>query len=444
MKGFGDGMALGVWQVGGSPGFVRLVRSFQPEWLGDIAAANAIYRPGPLGGGVHEAYANRKFGREEVSYPHELAEEALKETYGLIVYQEQIMALAKSMGGMTGGQADGLRKAISKEYRNGGKAHVKRWLKEKGYEDQWVDGCRGNSIKDAVIKWTWDQFIHFGDYGFNKSHAVVYAVQSYQDMWLKVNYPTEFYAALLTFDDELAMKVVRESRNFGCHLMPPDINKSGYGFSVDEDKIRFGLKAVRNMGDVGVKEVLTKQPFRSYEDFVERVTPRHCNKKAKESLVAAGAFDSFNMRKGWSPDERDTGEKENLGVKLTQAQNVSKYTDLIRSRITSETDFNELPDDYGITVGGEVTEKRETTVKRGKSAGKKMCFFTVQFDEHSYNCTLFADDFALFYDLVEEGKAVMIRGRKNVHGNKVGVIVDEMCSVEELAMALSTNTEQGE
>lgn len=433
LQAFTEGLVLGVWQFSGSPGFAKLARSFRPDWLGDLGAANAIYRPGPLGGKVHEHYTKRKFGQEKVHYYHESAEEALKETYGLIVYQEQIMELAKRMGNFTGGEADTFRKAISKEYRLG-MAHVVKFLEDKGYKEQWWTGCRENGVKDAVIEEVWKNIIAFGDYGFNKSHAYAYAVQAYQDMYLKVNYPAEFYAALLTFDPALAQKVIREARTFDVAVLPPDINKSGYGFGIDNGSIRVGLKAVKNVGDAAVAELLAKQPFRSYEDLEERAIKRAVNKKVKTALLAAGAFDCWGMRKDWSFDEINEGEVENLSVRLTQAQSLTKYNDMISSRITTEDRFNQLPDSVGVTVGGEILNKREITTK----GGRKMGFFEVQFGTNHWSCTMFPNEWPEFVDLIYEGSPVMIQGRKNVRDNgDESVVVDEMCGVEELALALA-------
>lgn len=441
LRGFSQGHVLGVFQFTGSPGFGKLVKSFNPTWLGDLGAANAIYRPGPLGGGVHEQYAKRKDGTAEWSPYHERAEAALAPTYGLIVYQEQIMRLSKDMADFTGGEADALRKAISKEYRLGIK-HVEEKLEREGYKEKWWQGCRDNGIKDAIIKEIYRNFLAFGGYGFNKSHAYAYAAQSAQDMWLKTHYPTEFYAALMTFDPDLAMKVIRESRMFDVQVKAPDINKSGFGFTVDDNSILFGLKAVRNMGDVGVKAVLEAQPFRSYEDFCERIAPRHVNKRAKESLIAAGAFDQYKARKDWMFDQVYEGELEALGVCISQVQAMNTCFDLIKERSHTLEQFQEMQDDDGVVIGGELIERREIKIQNGR---KNMGFIEVQFGSATFNCTLFADEWKEFRDLVDKnalGRVVMIQGRKNTYNGKESIIVDNMCSVEELAMAMSQEKEE--
>jgi DNA polymerase-3 subunit alpha len=431
---FNRGLVLGVFQFTGSAGFSRLIRSIGADWIGDLGAANAIYRPGPLGGGVDRSYAARKKKQEPVQYYHESAEAALRETYGLIVYQEQIMELAKRMAGFTGGQADDLRKAMSKEYRFG-LEHVKQWLKDKGYVDMWWSGCRDNSIKDAIIDEVWKNILAFGEYGFNKSHAYAYAVQSYQDAWLKAYYPSEFYASLLTFDSDLAMAAVRESRAFGVEFSGPDINCSSFGFTIDSGRLLFGLNGVKYLGDKGIQAVIEGQPYRSVEDFEERVAPRACNKRAKLSLRDAGAFDSFGLRSKWTNDRKAEAEKEAIGVALSQSNTLRKYKEFISDMVTPYTSFLEKRDGAGIVVGGEVVSTRVIKTRNKK----EMAFLTVNYDyDTEYSCTVFPEEYLEFNDLLEEGKPVMIRGRKETRPNgDTTVIVDTMVGIEELALEMA-------
>jgi DNA polymerase-3 subunit alpha len=435
LEAFNKGLVLGVFQFTGSSGFARLIRHIGADWLGDLGAANAIYRPGPLGGGVDRSYAARKQGKEDVNYYHESAEACLKETYGLIVYQEQIMELAKQMAGFTGGEADTFRKAISKEYRLG-LEHVKKFLEDKGFKEKWQQGCSDNGIEPAVFNHVWDLILAFGDYGFNKSHAYAYAVQSYQDMYLKVKYPTEFYAALLTFDPELAPRAIREGRYFNARFLSPDVNKSSFGFTVTDKGIRFGLKAVKNLGDVGVKMVLENQPFRSYDDFVDRIPPKAVNKRARESLVNAGAFDDFGMRKHWTSDDKSLAEKSTIGIAISDSEILSKYQEVVRAQANSFEHLLNYEDNSGMVVGGEIISVKGIKSKRGP-----MGFFSVELDGEEFNCTAFTNEWDQFRDLIEIGKPVMVRGRKNTRKNgDISIIVDQMCSVEELVLALASET----
>jgi DNA polymerase III alpha subunit len=343
------------------------------------------------------------------------------------------MELAKRLGGFSGGEADDLRKAISKEYRNG-MAWVIKFLEDKGYKEKWLEGCLATGLTDELAAKIWQLIIAFGDYGFNKSHARSYGAQAYQDMWLKVNYPTEFYASLLTFESDLAKQVVREASIFGVDVKHPDVNRSVYGFKVHDNQILYGLNGIKNLGDVGIKEIIEGQPYNDLEDFYERVRPRAVNKTAKKSLARAGAFDCWNVREDWHPDEIDEGEREVLGVCLSQARNLMAYVELIEERITTEPEFDAAPDGEGVTIGGEIVSYRLIKTR----GGKQMCFIDVQFKTNHWSCTLFPDEWIEFGDLVKDGSPVMVRGRKDIRDNgKVALIVDYMCGIEELAMAIT-------
>lgn len=431
LDGFNKGFVLGVFQFTGSSGFARLIKSIQANWLGDIGAANAIYRPGPLGADVDKSYAERKFGREKVSYFHESVEATLKETYGLIIYQEQIMELVKQMAGFTGGEADNFRKAVSKEYRLG-LEHVRQFLEDKGYKEKFWQGCRDRGISEVIAEEVWRNILAFGDYGFNKSHAYCYAVQAYQDMYLKVKYPTEFYAALLTFDPDLSPKVLREARKFNVEIKSPDINKSSFGFTVDDGAIRYGLKAVKNLGDKGVKSILENQPFRSIDDFLEKIPPRACNSRARESLVKAGAFDSFGARSDWNPIEISEGEKESIGISVSDSSVMKKYSTLVNQYITKEVTVSRMDNGAPVVAAGEIVE-----VKEWKSRSGPMAFFTVEYEDSTWSCTAFTDVWTDNTDLIEVGKPVILRGRKNVYKDKESIVVDAICHIEELAMEIN-------
>lgn len=429
---FNKGLLLGVFQFTGSPGWIKLAKEVQPTWFGDIAAMNALYRPGPLASKVDKSYAARKWGREQVTYPHESTEVVLKETYGFILYQEQIMDLVKVMANFTGGQSDNFRKAVSKEYRLG-LEHVRKFLEDKGYKEQFWQGCNDNGIADDIADQVWKSILAFGDYGFNKSHACGYAAQSYQDAFLKAYYPTEAYASILTFDPDLAPRALRESRAFEVNIKPPDINKSKFGFTTDGESIRFGLKAVKNLGDKGVSQVLLERPFRSYEDFTERIPPRSCNSRARQSLVASGAFDSFGARKDWNAIDIAKGEKEALGISISESSAIKNYSKLIRSRI-SHNDVDSLEDEQSVIIGGEIIDIREVISRNGL-----MAFLTVEFEENTWNCTAFNEIYLAESDIIEVGKPVFIRGKKNTYRNRTSIVISAICHVEELALEISSD-----
>ena len=293
------GETLGVFQLDGGP-MRSLLRSMAPDNFEDISAVLALYRPGPMGANAHIEYADRKNGRKPVVPIHpELAEplaEILDETYGLIVYQEQVMAIAQKLAGYSLGAADLLRRAMGKK---------KKEILDKEYEP-FAAGMRARGYSDDAIKTLWDILVPFSDYAFNKAHTAGYGLVSYWTAYLKANYPAEYMAALLTSvgDDKDKMAVyLAECRRMGIKVLPPDVNASAAQFASVGEDIRFGLAAIRNVGTNVVESILRtrkeKGPFTDFYDFLRKVDASVCNKKTIESLIKAGAFDSLgHSRKG--------------------------------------------------------------------------------------------------------------------------------------------------
>jgi DNA polymerase-3 subunit alpha len=293
------GDTLGVFQLDGGP-MRALLRSMVPDNFEDIAAVLALYRPGPMGANAHNDYADRKNGRKPVVPIHpELAEplaEILDETYGLIVYQEQVMAIAQKVAGYSLGQADLLRRAMGKK-------------KKEILDKEFVPFCAGmkaNGYSDPAIKMLWDILVPFSDYAFNKSHTAGYGLVSYWTAYLKANYPAEYMSALLTSvgDDKDKMAVyLAECRRMGSKVLPPDVNESAAMFAPAGADIRFGLSAIRNVGANVVASIARtrreKGRYLDFADFLRKIEPVVCNKKVVESLAKAGAFDSLgHSRKG--------------------------------------------------------------------------------------------------------------------------------------------------
>jgi DNA polymerase III subunit alpha len=293
------GDTLGVFQLDGGP-MRSLLRSMRPDSFEDIAAVLALYRPGPMGANAHNDYADRKNGRKPAVPIHpELAEplaEILGETHGLIVYQEQVMALAQRLAGYTLGQADLLRRAMGKK---------KKEILDKEYVP-FSDGMRTNGYSDASIKTLWDILVPFSDYAFNKSHTAGYGLVSYWTAYLKTNFPSEYMAALLTSirdDKDKSALYLNECRRMGIKVLPPDVNESDTGYTPRGTDIRFGLSAIRNVGEAVVASIAatrsSKGRFADFYDFLRKVDPLACNKKTVESLIKAGAFDSLgHTRRG--------------------------------------------------------------------------------------------------------------------------------------------------
>jgi DNA polymerase-3 subunit alpha len=293
------GDTLGVFQLDGGP-MRDLLRRMVPTSFEDISAVLALYRPGPMGANAHTSYADRKNGREPITAIHpELAEplaDILGETFGLIVYQEQVMAIAQQLAGYTLGKADLLRRAMGKK---------KKEILDKEFVP-FCEGMKAGGYSDGAIKTLWDILVPFSDYAFNRAHTAGYGLVSYWTGYLKANYPAEYMAALLTSvgdDKDKAAVYLSECRKMGITVLPPDVNSSVRNFAPVGDDVRFGLGAIRNVGANVVDAIVAarrdKGAFTDFSDFLRKVDALVCNKKVVESLIKAGAFDTLeHPRKG--------------------------------------------------------------------------------------------------------------------------------------------------
>ncbi len=284
-----SGNTTGVFQLESS-GFQELLRKLKPSSFEDIVAAVALYRPGPLGSGMVDDFIDRKHGRKKVEYPHPWLAEVLEPTYGVMVYQEQVMKTAQIMAGYTLGGADLLRRAMGKK-----KAEVMAQQKE-----IFVDGAVNEGVEQRKAEEVFDLMAYFAGYGFNKSHSAAYGLITYQTAYLKAHFPVEFMAALMTSDRDNTDKIVRfihEAKGMGIEVLPPDVNESLLDFSVVDQKIRFGLAAIKGVGAAVIEVILEERraggPFGSLFDFCSRVDLKKLNKRSIEALVKAGAFDSI-------------------------------------------------------------------------------------------------------------------------------------------------------
>lgn len=289
----GRGDTLGVFQLDGGP-MRSLLRLLKPDTFEDISAVLALYRPGPMGADSHTNYALRKNGLQDITPIHpELAdalEEVLGSTYGLIVYQEQVMEIARKLAGYTLAQADLLRRAMGKKKKEELDIQFEAFR----------EGMRGNGFSDDAISTLWEVLVPFSDYAFNKAHSAAYGVISYWTAYLKAHYPQEYMAALLTSVSDQKDKsaiYLNECRRMGIKVLPPDVNESSATFAAVGDDIRFGLAAIRNVG-VGVVDMIrhareTKGAFTEFHDFIKKVPSGALNKRTVESLIKAGAFDQL-------------------------------------------------------------------------------------------------------------------------------------------------------
>ncbi len=307
---FGEGAAYGIFQFESS-GMREILRKAKPQRLDDLIALNALYRPGPLRSGMVDDFIARKHGRVKVSYEVKELEPILADTYGVIAYQEQVMRIAQSLAGFTMGQADMLRKAM-------GKKDPKVMAKQR---EAFMAGAKVKGINEKKAAKIFELMEYFAGYGFNKSHSTAYALLAYQTAYLKANYPWHFAAALLTIEaqntDKLAV-YLQECRDRGIPVLPPDINKSQLAFTVTPEGVRFGLTAVKNVGEGAIASILgvraSQGKITSLHTLCDELDLRLVNKRVLESLVKAGAFDAFATGPAARPSTSLRAGNESLGA----------------------------------------------------------------------------------------------------------------------------------
>lgn len=295
-----DAKALGVFQLE-SKGMRELIRKLKPNTIEDIIALIALYRPGPMGSGMLDDFVARKHGKKKIEYDHPLQEPILEDTYGVILYQEQVMKMAIALAGFTPGEADALRKAMSKKIPEVIEAQREKFVK----------GAQSKGVDKKIADKIYDNIYAFAGYGFNKSHSAAYGMVSYRTAYLKANFPLEYITALLnseigrtTLKDNEDIKLVmylEDAESFGIKILPPDIQHSHGKFTIEDGNIRFGLLAVKNVGEAiteSIKETRSEGgPYKDWDDFLQRIDLKSTNKKALESLAKAGVFDCFGKEK---------------------------------------------------------------------------------------------------------------------------------------------------
>jgi len=291
---FARGDATGIFQFE-SHGMRDILRKYQPTRLEDLTALNALYRPGPIQGGMIPDFIARKHGEKKVTYDLPELEEILSETWGVILYQEQVMQIANRLAGFSLGDADLLRRAMGK----------KKQEEMDAQREKFLTGCRARKVPEKKAAKIFDLMAEFAGYGFNKSHSCAYALLAYHTAWLKVHYPVEFMAAMLTSETgntEKVVKFINEARSMGITVLPPDVNSSAMNFTPVGDSILFGLAAIKNVGENTVKGILAAREtlgrFTSFFEFCEAIDTRLLNKRVLESLVRAGALDGLGAHRG--------------------------------------------------------------------------------------------------------------------------------------------------
>ena len=468
------GDVKGVFQVETSRGFRDLLMKLKPDKFEDVLPLVALYRPGPLGSGMVDTFINCRHGREAVKYLHPKLEPLLKETYGLIVYQEQVMRIANRLGGFTLNEADNLRKAMGKK-----KPEVMAKFKA-----QLLKGAKENEIPKNVAEKIFELMEYFAGYGFNKSHSAAYAMVCYQTAYLKANYPTQYMAAQMTCEKQNNLKIVdymHECNRMGIELLPPCINESYSDFTIVSDRqIRFGLGAIKNVGEKAIESIIearkTDGEFTTIFDFCERVDLRLVNKQVMESLIKSGCFDSLpgyrsqffegidtllkigaksnkDRRMGqmslfgaqektmdlnsfhslpetekWSEKQLLKAEKEALGLYVS-SHPLKRYKDAIEhySDITTG-ELSEKPEDAEVLIGGIVDSVNRTITK----SGKPIAYFTIEDMEGMAKCVIFSTKLASLNDQLHADEVVFIKGKVGFRDTEASIRVTEIITPEEM------------
>ena len=446
-----------------SSGMTTLVRDLQPSCFADLIPTVALYRPGPLGSGMVKDFIDGRHGKKEVVYMHPLLEPILKETFGVVLYQEQVMQIVQALAGFSLGQADILRRAMGK------KKHELLMKQKEGF----LLGTKANGIDDDLANKIFELLTHFADYGFNKSHSAAYALVAWQTAYLKAHYPAEFMAAMLTSVMDTNEKVgvyIELCRRMGIKILPPDINASAASFTVDGTAIRFGLAAVRNVGENAILSLTESREqggsFSSLPDFCSRIDLRTVNKRVIESLIRCGAFDSLGAKRAQllavldrcvdiatvkqqasaggqiglfddaameqadsivlpdipeaSEQEISAWEKMITGFYIT-AHPLDRYKDILSNFLTIEEILGgKVPDKKLVRFAGLISAAKRMTTKKGDT----MCFITVEDFTHSIEVVVFPRVFYQHVNLLTVDVPVVIQGRVDLQDDGAKILAD--------------------
>ena len=457
--------STGIFQLESS-GMRDLLRKLKAEKFEDIIALLALYRPGPIGSGMLDDYIKRKHGKIEVRYDHPLLEASLKETYGVIVYQEQVMMIVSSLAGFSLAQADILRRAIGKKTPEIMEQQRKAF----------IDGAVKNKIERRIAEKIFSLIEHFAGYGFNKSHSAAYATISYRTAYLKANYPVEFMTALLTSEKDNTDKIVEyidEAERMGIKILPPDVNESYANFTmINKNEIRFGLSAVKNVGEGSIESIIEARKkysrFPSLYEFCERTDLRLVNKKVLESLIKCGAFDSMGLKrsqlmatlveamdtavaahkesamgqmtffmesssspkapdmKEWPESQLLNFEKEMLGLYIT-GHPLAVYEKIIKEYSTSASaGLKGLEDGQKVWFGGIINKIKNTVTKR---SGEKMAIMMMEDMEGSVEALVFPNSYKNVSRYIALNAAIFVNGRLSLKEERPKIIVEEIIPI---------------
>ena len=463
------GETAGVFQLE-SRGMRGILRDLKPEVFEDIVALVALYRPGPLGSGMVEDFVKNKHGIKKTNYLHAMLEPILKDTYGVILYQEQVMRISSDLAGFSLGEADLLRRAMGKK-----KPEIIAGLRA-----QFIEGAVKNDINEGIAGQIFDLMEYFAGYGFNKSHSAAYAMVSYQTAYLKANFPLQYMAALLTSVRDNTDKVsayIEECRRLGIEVLQPDVNESRESFTVAGDKIRFGLAAIKNVGIGAVESIFRVReqegPFSDYADFCRRLDTKVINRRVLESLIKCGGFDSLGYRRAQlmaavdsglglaqqSQRERENGqlslldlldgsrdsvsislpevgeypvdelltlEKETLGLYIS-GHPLSQYRGALNMLSTvTAVEVPELPDNSEIVLGGLITGIKITSTRRGDT----MAILTVEDLTGSIEVVVYPRPYLQSRLALRIDEVVVIKGKTRENGEETKIISDDISTLD--------------
>jgi len=463
-----SGDTIGVFQLESS-GMKDLLIRLKPECFDDVIALVALYRPGPMESGMIDDYVKRKHGEKDVVYLLPELEPILKETYGVIVYQEQVMRIAASVADYSMSDADDLRKAMGKKKPS---IMARQRLR-------FIRGATERGIQSQKAKKLFDLIEKFGGYGFNKSHSAAYALIAYQTAFLKAHFPVEFMASLLTGEINSidgVVKYIAECRHHGIKVLPPDINESDKEFTVIGSKIRFGLVAVKNVGEGAIEVIIDARKegrFSSLFDFCERVDLKKANKRVVESLIKCGAFDSTGANRSqmvvslenaidygqrvqkektdpqmglfdigaakqninlpqmsgideWDEKQLLTFEKEALGFYIT-GHPLTRFDDLLDKFTNANTiSLKEKNDGEIVRIGGIIINIKTIKTKKGDL----MAFVTLEDQHGTVEIIIFSLVYAAIQEILIEDNTVIIQGRVKGDENSVKILADTVVPIE--------------
>ena len=469
---FCEGRTDGVFQFESS-GMKDLLRRAQPSKFEDLVAFNALYRPGALSVGMVDEYIKRKQGKKTVRYILPETRKILEETYGVIAYQEQVMQVAVEVAGFTMGEADVLRKAMGKK-----KPEVMAEQKQK-----FLDGAASRGVDKEKAAELWDFIEPFAGYGFNKSHSVAYALLAYKTAYLKAHYPVAFMAAMLTSEmssKDNVSKYIAGCREMGIPVLRPDINESNWSFTVVEETIRFGLGAVKGVGEAAIEAILAARHrvgrFRSLTHFAEEVDLKAVNRKVVECLVKAGAFDDLGPNRAtlaaalegvleralrkqrdaeegqgalfaaaalpepelpngvepWPEPERLRYEKETLGFYLS-GHPLAEYRHALAKLATHTTSAVKEGADGSVVLGGLVARLRRTKIKSGPNAGRFMGRFELEDLEGALPVAVFANLMEKCSGLMREESLILLRAQARDRAGEIELTAEEILDLREVA-----------